>query len=110
MDHLRHNIPIHKICIDELAITYCNAIFNIFIFILNDRVVYLEPVTVSTNHICRIIIPSSYRRIMFIAMHTSPATSHVGEYKMLYRVKLRLFWPRMKIDIKNWQSSFLIAC
>ena len=26
----------------------------------------------------------------------------MGEYKTLYRIKLRFFWPRMRTDIKDW--------
>ena len=71
MKHIRHNVPMNRLCITKLAITYRKAIaYNLFC-IINCRVVYLEPVTVSTNHICRIIVPLSLRHIIFNAIHAS---------------------------------------
>ena len=69
----------HKLCINKLAVAYRHAIANNLLCIVNDRLVYIEPVTVSTNHICRIIVLLSFRRIIFITLHTSPATGHVWE-------------------------------
>ena len=57
MEHLRHNAQMHKLCIIKLAVTYRNAIANNFICIINDSLVYLEPVTVYKHHICLIIVP-----------------------------------------------------
>ena len=83
MEHLRHNAPMHKLCVNKLAVTYRNTIANNLLCIINDRLVYIEPVTISTNHIFCIIVPLSLRRIIFIALYASPATSHMGEYKTL---------------------------
>ena len=35
-------------------------------------------------------------------MYTSPIAGHMGEYKTLYRIRLRFFWPCMRGDIKVW--------
>ena len=35
-------------------------------------------------------------------MHTTPVAGHIGKYKSLYRIRLRLFWPRMRSNIKEW--------
>ena len=64
MKCLRHNAPMHKLCGNKLDVTYRHAIANNLLCIINDRLVYIEPVTVSTNHICRIIVPLSLRRII----------------------------------------------
>ena len=64
MKYLRHNAPMHKLCGNKLDVTYRHAIANNLLCIINDRLVYIEPVTVSTNHICRIIVPLSLRRII----------------------------------------------
>ena len=93
LEHLRHNAPIHKLCVLKLAVTYRTALANNLLCIINDRLVYLEPVTISTNHICLIVVPLSLRRIIFIALHASPAVGHMGEYKTLYQINLRFFWP-----------------
>ena len=56
MKHLRHNAPMHKLGVNKLAVTYRHAIANNLPCIINDRIAYIEPVTVSTNHICRIVV------------------------------------------------------
>ena len=35
-------------------------------------------------------------------MHATPVTSHMGGYKTLYRIKLRLLWPRLRSDVADW--------
>ena len=35
-------------------------------------------------------------------MHATPDAGHMGEYKTLYRIRLRFFWPHMRADIKEW--------
>jgi len=106
MEYLWYNAPMHKLWVNKLAITYRNVISNNLLYIINDRLVYIEHVTVSTNHICRIIVPLSLRRIIVITFHASSAVSHMGEYNTLYRLKLRFFWPRMRIDIKDWIKQY----
>ena len=91
MKHLRHNAPMHKLGVNKLAVTYRHAIANNLPCIINDRIVYIEPVTVSTNHICCIIVPLYLQRIIFIVFHAFPVAGHMGEYKTSYRLKLRLF-------------------
>ena len=106
MKYIRHNSPMNGLCITKLAGTYPKAIAYNLLCIINCRLVYLEPVTVSTNHICRIIVPFSLRYIIFNTMHTSPSAEHMGKYKALYRLKLRFFWPRMRADIKEWIKQY----
>ena len=71
MDYLSHNIPLNNIIIVKLVVTYRKAIAKKLLYILNGRLIYLEPVTVSTNHICRIVILLSLRRIVFNLMYDS---------------------------------------
>ena len=35
-------------------------------------------------------------------MHATPVAGHMGELKILYRIRLRFFWPRIRTDIKEW--------
>ena len=69
MEHLRHNAHMNRLCITKLAVTYRKTTTHNLLRIINYRLVYLEPVTISTNHICRIIVPLSLRRIIFNSMH-----------------------------------------
>ena len=91
-----------KLDIAQLTVTYRRTISQNLLCIINDKLVYLEPVNVSSNHLCRIVVPLSLRRVTFDAMHTSPAAGHMGEYKTLYCIKLRFFWHRIRKDIKAW--------
>ena len=92
MEHLHHNALMNRLCIKKLDVTYRKTIVHNLLCIFNYRLVYLEPITVSTNYICRIITLLSLRIIIFNAMYTLPATDHIREYKTLYRLKLRFFW------------------
>ena len=66
-----------KLCIEKLTVTYRKTIARNLIYIINDRLVYLELVTVSINHICSIIFPLSLRHFIFTTMYPSPATGHI---------------------------------
>ena len=80
-----------KLGIVSLSFTYRRAIVQNLHCIINDRLVYVELVTVSSNHLCRIVISLSLRRVIFDALHDFPTTSHMGEYKTLYRIKILFF-------------------
>ena len=89
IQHLFHHAPIAKLDIAPLAVTYRKAIAQILLCIINDRLVYIEPVSVASNHLCRIVVPLSLRRVIFDALYASPDAGHMDEYKTLYRIKLR---------------------
>ena len=102
MEYLHHNASKNSLCIIKLDDTYRKTIAQNLLCINNYRLFYLDPITVSTNHICCIIVSLSLRRIIFNSMHTSPTTCYIRKYKTLYRLKLRFFWPRMRSDIQDW--------
>ena len=52
---------------------------------------------------CRSFVASSQNTIL---MHASPVAGHMGEYKTLYRIRLRLFWPRLCTYIKEWIQQY----
>ena len=70
--------------------------------ILEGRLVYYEKVAIVTNYIYRIVVPISLLRIIFNLMHATPITKHMGEYKTLYRIKLRFFWLRLSSEVSDW--------
>ena len=104
-EHLCHHAPFSKLNIKKLAVTYRKAVAHNILFLINDRLMYLKPITVSCNHICRIVVPLSLRRVIFDAIHTSSTAGHMGEYKTLYRIKFRFSWPQMRSDIKAWERN-----
>ena len=102
LDHLSVNAPFGQKTIVNLSAAYRTAIARNQIAFLGGRLVYYEAISVTIKYICRIIVPSSLRHNFFNLMHTTPVAGHMGEYKTLYRIRLRFFWPRMRSDIKEW--------
>ena len=100
IDHLSVNAPFGQKTIVNLPAAYRTAIARNQIVFLGGRLVYYEAISVAIKYICRIIVPSSLRHKFFNLMHTTPVAGHMGEYKILYRIQLRFFWPRMRSDIK----------
>ena len=90
------------IALQKLNVTYKHGIVNKLFQILEDKLVYYERTLTSSSCILRIVVPSFLRRDLFSAYHASSTGGHMGEYKTLYRLKFRFFWPRMRKDIKAW--------
>ena len=70
--------------------------------IVNKKLVLFKSILANQRHIMLIIVPMSLRRKMFAHYHAGPSGGHMGEYKTLYRMRLRFFWPRLREDIKEW--------
>ena len=49
-----------------------------------------------------IIVPNLLRQKIFSHYHAGPSGGPMGEYKTLYRIQLRLFWPGLRKNIKDW--------
>ena len=102
IDRLSINAPLEGTIILHLPAAYRTAITHNLIGLLEGRLVYYEPVPAVTNHICRIIVPLSLRCTIFTLMHVIPVSERMGEYKILYRIKLNFFWPRLRSDDTEW--------
>ena len=102
IDRLSINVPLEEPIILQLPASYCTAITHNLIGLLEGRLVYYEPVPTVTNHICRIIVPLSLRCTIFTLMYVTPVSERMGEYKILYRIKLKFFWPRLRSDDTEW--------
>ena len=77
MVHIHHNAPMHRLYITKLVVTYRKSRAHNLLCIICCRLVYLEPIVVSTNNMCRIIVHLSFRRITFNSMHASPAAGYI---------------------------------
>ena len=89
IDCLSINTPLDKKTTLHLPAAYRTAIARNLLGLLEGRLVYYEPIATATNHICRVVVPTSLRRIIFNLIHATPIAGHMGEYKTLYRVRLR---------------------
>ena len=101
IDHLSVNAPLDQSTILTLPVACRTALFRNQLGILEGRLVYYEYISFANKHICRIVVSFSLRHKIFNLMHVTPVTGHMGEFKKLYRIRPRLFWPRMRTDIKE---------
>ena len=72
------------------------------IYKLHDKLVLYKPIFRNVKHIGLIIAPLSFRRIIFSHYDAGPRGGHMGEYKTLFRIRTRFYWPGMRKDIKLW--------
>ena len=81
---------------------YRSDVSNNSLGIVEGRLVIYEPVSTTVNQICRIVVPISLRHLIFSLLHASPVAGHMGEYKTIYCIRLRSFWPKMRSNIHRW--------
>ena len=102
LDRLSVSSPLDKPTIFHLPAPYRTAIARNLLGFIEGRLVYYEPIVNITNHIYRIVVPTSFRRIVFNLMHDTPVVGYMEEYKTLYRIKLRFFasftFERFRLD------------
>ena len=89
LDRLSVSAPLDTLTNFHLPTAYRTVITRNLLGIIEDMLVYYEPIATVTNHICRIVVPIFLRRIIFDPMHATPVVGHMGEYKTLYCIKLR---------------------
>ena len=88
IDCLSISTPLDKKTILHLQAAYRTAITRNLLGLLEGRLAYYEPITTTTNHLYRIVVPTSLSRIIFDLMQDTPIAGLMGEYKTLYRVRL----------------------
>ena len=67
---------------------------------------FYESVPTTVNQMYRIVVPMSRRHIIFFLLHASPDTGHIGEYKTLYRIRLRFLGSKMRCNIHRWIEQY----
>ena len=72
------------------------------IYKLHDKLVLYKPIFNYVKYIGLIIVSLSLRRIIFSHYHAGPSGGHMGEYKTLFRIRTRFYWPGVRKDIKLW--------
>ena len=53
----------------------------------------------------QVVIPSSLRHDLLVALHDDPTAGHLGPDKTYEKVRLRYYWPGMYKDIEHWCRS-----
>ena len=69
---------------------------------MNGNLVLYKPILPNHRYIALIIVPQYMRSSVFSRLHAGPIGGHMGEYKTLYRMRLWLFWPRLREYVKKW--------
>jgi len=54
------------------------------------------------KYVTLLIVPENLRKPIFSHYHNGPSAGHMGEYKTLYRMRMRFFWPGLRNDVKKW--------
>ena len=71
---------------------------------VHGRLVAYQKLSSSNRPLALIVVPTSFRRLIFDAYHATPTGGHFGEYKTLHQIRLRFIWPKCRQDINNWVS------
>ena len=72
---------------------------------IGGKLVLFKAILADTKYIGLIIVPLNLRKPLFDHYHAGPTGGHMGEYKTLYRLRARFFWPKMREDIKSWAKG-----
>ena len=55
-----------------------------------------------TKSVYQLIVPKSHRRKVLHELHDGVYRGHLGEAKMLNKLKERFYWPGHATDVRNW--------
>ena len=72
---------------------------------LNNCLVFLKTVMMNRKYIALIVVPHNLRKQLFEHYHSGPMGGHMGEYNTVYRMRYRIYWPKIFDDIKTWVQS-----
>ena len=106
IQHLIYHQLFDKIILSSLPTQFLIVISNNALGIVENRLVFYEPVLININKVFRIIIPLTLRHTIFYLLRTSSVADHMGEYKTLYRFKLSLSWPKIRSEIHQWIKQY----
>ena len=95
-----HEIP--SAVISTAPVEFRTMLTKGLVAILNSKLVYFKPILMNERYVTLLIIPESLRKPLFDHYHAGPSAGHMGEYKTLYRMRMRFFWPGLRNDVKKW--------
>ena len=79
------------------------------IVLLGDKLLLFKTMSMDSKAISLTIVTISLRRTLFYYYHGGPSGGHIGEYKTLYRIRMRFFWLGLREEIKNRLQRVHIA-
>ena len=90
---------------DELSrvdTAYKQHLWENIIVSCNGKLILLKPIFQNFRSIGLIVFPTSLIQNKISHYHARPTGGHMGEYKTLFRIRLRFFWPISREDMKEW--------
>ena len=75
------------------------------ISLVGDKRILFKPTNMNTKYIGLFIVPFPLRRKLFDHFHTGISRGHMGTYKTLFRLRMRVFWSLMRENIKEGVAS-----
>ena len=98
--HTPHEIP--SDVIKSAPSEYRTLLQRGLLALVSNKIVYFKPILMNERFVTLLLVPESLRRTLFDHYHSGPSGGHMGEYKTLYRMRMRFFWPGLRTDIKSW--------
>ena len=89
-------------CISKDDVEYCSHLKCNRIHVIHHKLVLLKPIFKDIKWLGLILVPAELRWVIFSHFYAGPSGGHVGEYKTLFRIWIRFFWPGICEDIKLW--------
>lgn len=96
--------------LSDIDVEYRQRLLSNRIQLIHDKLVLYKPIFKDIKYVGLIIVPSDLRRKIFSHYHAGPSGGHMGEYKTLFRIRMRFFWPGIRRDIKFWVKSCAYCC
>ena len=88
-----------KCTVDQLKLIipgYKTSLKEVIIQIFNGKLVLYKLILANHQYVELIIVPQSLRRVLFSHFHAGPSGGHMGEYKILYSMRIQFFWHRLR--------------
>ena len=72
---------------------------------MHDKLILVKPIFLDKRFIGLIAVPTGLRRLICSHYHCGPSGGHMGEYKTLFRIRMRFYWPGIRNDVKLWVKN-----
>ena len=86
--------------INSVTMGYYQYLRKKLMHIMGNKLALFKPVNTNSKYITLIIVPEPLRHKLFSHYHAGPTGGHMGEYKTVFRLRLRSYWPTMRDEVK----------
>lgn len=62
--------------------------------------------TQTKEELAQLLVPKSYRELLFHTAHHSPMVGHLGQDKTLNRLMANFYWPGARSNIRRWFAAY----